>query len=84
VISLGVFNDPAGAAEAEALARRAGFEPRTVARTRENEVYWLDIDRLASAGLPTPEQLAVAGAAEVALRRCPAMESQATAAGPDS
>jgi len=35
----------------------AGFEPRTVERTREAEVFWLDIDRQASAGLPSLEQL---------------------------
>lgn len=75
VISLGVFSDPDRAAQAGTIARMAGYEPRTIERTREADVYWLDIDRQASAGLPTPEQLDDADAATVppiALRRCPA------------
>lgn len=74
VISLGVFSDPARAAEAGAIARTAGFEPRTIERTREADVYWLDIDRQASAGLPMPEQLEGADegtAPRIVLRRCP-------------
>lgn len=74
VISLGVFGDPDRAAQAATIARMAGHEPRTVERTREADTYWLDIDRQASAGLPTPEQLDgadPASAPRIALRRCP-------------
>jgi hypothetical protein len=74
VISLGVFTDPARAREVSAVARAAGFEPRTVEREREADVFWLDIDRQASAGLPSTEQLgADAGQLPpLELRRCPA------------
>ena len=88
VISLGVFADPARAREVSAVARAAGFEPRTVAREREAGVFWLDIDRQASAGLPSTEQLG-ADAAQLPpleLRRCPAPDAvvpaTATATGP--
>ena len=74
VISLGVFTEPARAEQVETIARMAGFAARTVERTREADVLWLDIDRQASAGLPSPEQLG-AGAPDqrpaVGLRRCP-------------
>jgi hypothetical protein len=82
VISLGVFTEKARASEAETIARMAGFEPRTVERTREADVFWLDIDRQASAGLPTVEQLGAGVSGQlpvVGLRRCPATEA---AAGP--
>ena len=88
VISLGVFTDPARAREVSAVARAAGFEPRTVEREREADVFWLDIDRQASAGLPSTEQLG-ADAVQLPpleLRRCPgpdaAMPATATATGP--
>lgn len=75
VISLGVFTEPARAEQARAIAMMAGFEPQTVERTRDADVYWLDIDRQASAGLPTVGQLGAdaSGRLEgVGLRRCPA------------
>jgi hypothetical protein len=82
VISLGVFTDPARAREASAVARAAGFEPRTVEREREADVFWLDIDRQASAGLPSTEQLD-ADAAQLPpleLRGCPASDAAVPAA----
>lgn len=74
VVSLGVFTEPRRAAEAATIARMAGFEPRTVERTREADVFWLDIDRQASGGLPALEQLGAddpARVPRVELRRCP-------------
>ena len=82
VISLGVFTDPARARQVSAVARAAGFEPRTVAREREADVFWLDIDRQASAGLPSTEQLGAdtAQLPSLELRRCPTAETEAPAA----
>ena len=87
VISLGVFTDRARAEQAATIARMSGFEPRTVERTRDAEVFWLDIDRQASAGLPSLEQLG--GGADpqpaIDLRRCPGPtppDAQAPAAVP--
>jgi len=84
VISLGVFTEPERAEQARMIAKMAGFEPRTVERTREADVSWLDIDRQASAGLPSLEQLGADSAGRlpgIGLRRCPAAEPQADAAG---
>lgn len=77
VISLGVFADPERARQVSALARATGFEPHIVERVREADVFWLDIDRQASAGLPSPEQLGgdPAQLPPVELRRCPAAEA---------
>jgi hypothetical protein len=75
VISLGVFTDAERAEQARVIARMAGFEPRTVERAREADVFWLDIDRQASAGLPSLEQLdadATGQVPAIGLRRCPA------------
>jgi hypothetical protein len=77
VISLGVFTDRARAEQVAIIARMAGFEPRTVERLRESDVFWLDIDRQASAGLPSLEQLGGDDPARlpaIELRRCPAPE----------
>jgi hypothetical protein len=74
VISLGVFTEPERAEQARTIARMAGFEPRTVERTREADVLWLDIDRQASAGLPSLEQLGADSEGRlpgIGLRRCP-------------
>ena len=81
VVSLGVFADPARAREVSAVARAAGFEPRIVEREREADVFWLDIDRQASAGLPSTEQLGADAAQLPALelRRCPAPQEPAPA-----
>jgi len=77
VISLGVFTEPERAEQARAIAMMAGFEPRTVERTREADVAWLDIDRQASAGLPSLEQLGADSMGRlpgIGLRRCPTAE----------
>lgn len=90
VISLGVFTEPERAEQARTIARMSGFEPRTVERTREADVLWLDIDRQASAGLPSPEQLGADSEGRlpgIGLRRCPTAEppagAQAAAARPN-
>jgi hypothetical protein len=90
VISLGVFTEPERAEQARTIAKMSGFEPRTVERTREADVLWLDIDRQASAGLPSLEQLGADGEGRlpgIGLRRCPTVEppddAQAAAAQPD-
>jgi hypothetical protein len=57
VVSLGVFTDTARAGEAATLAREAGFAASVGDRYRTAEVYWLDIDRLANAGLPEADDL---------------------------
>jgi len=83
VISLGVFTDTARAEQVSIIARMAGFEPRTIERLREADVFWLDIDRQASAGLPSLEQLGGDDPAQlpaVELRRCP--EPEAATANP--
>jgi hypothetical protein len=80
VVSVGVFTDPARAEQAAAAARAAGFEPRTVDRLRAADVSWLDIDREASAGLPSPEQLQASEATRLPpleLRTCPGPETSA-------
>lgn len=90
VISLGVFTEPERAEQARIIAKMAGFEPRTVERTREADVLWLDIDRQASAGLPSLEQLGADSEGRlpgIGLRRCPATEppgdAQAESAQPN-
>jgi hypothetical protein len=86
VISLGVFTEPERAEQARTIAKMSGFEPRTVERTREADVLWLDIDRQASAGLPSLEQLGADSMGRlpgIGLRRCPSPESPADGqAGP--
>jgi hypothetical protein len=80
VISLGVFSEPERAEQARTIAKMVGFEPRTAERTREADVLWLDIDRQASAGLPSPEQLGADGMGRlpgIGLRRCPTGEPPA-------
>ena len=80
VISLGVFTEPERAEQARTIAKMVGFEPRTVERTREADVSWLDIDRQASAGLPSLEQLGADSLGRlpgIGLRRCPSLEPPA-------
>ena len=80
VISLGVFTESERAEQARVIARMAGFEPRTVERTRDADVFWLDIDRKASAGLPSLEQLGAGATGQlpaIGLRRCPAPDPAA-------
>ena len=51
-MSLGVFGDPAKAAEASAAAQKAGFTTLKEDRFRQADVLWLDVDRQANEGLP--------------------------------
>jgi len=85
VVSLGVYSDAERAASTVAAARAAGFEPRSVDAMRTADVIWLDVDRQASGGLPSPEQLRHAEPArlpQITLRPCPAqgLEDGAVAA----
>jgi len=85
VISLGVFTDKARAEQVSIIARMSGFEPRTIERLREADVFWLDIDRQASAGLPSLEQLGGGDPSQlpaVELRRCPEPEPEPAPANP--
>jgi len=80
VISLGVFLEPVRAEQLATAARAAGVEPSTIVRTRQADVFWLDIDRQASAGLPSLEQLGVEDRERlprVELRRCPIPQREA-------
>jgi hypothetical protein len=77
VISLGVFSDAARGRQVIALARRAGFTPTADDHYRTEDVFWLDVDRDANAGLPSLE---IFGARpgevpRIELRACPAAES---------
>jgi hypothetical protein len=73
VVSLGVFGDPAKAAEASAAAQKAGFTTLTEDRFRPADVFWLDVDRQANEGLPGLEVFQGEGArsTRVELRPCP-------------
>ena len=73
VVSLGVFGDPAKAAEAAATAQKAGFTTLTEDRFRQADVFWLDVDRQANAGLPGLEVFQGEGAqrTRLELRPCP-------------
>jgi hypothetical protein len=85
VVSIGVYADPRRAAEVAATVTRAGFEPRTDDRVRTLDVFWLDVDRQANAGIPElgdvgepPE-----GGLPLELRVCPSapIEDSATGSG---
>jgi hypothetical protein len=73
VVSLGVFSDPARAAEVAALAARIGLATRAIPRVRAEDVFWIDVDRQANAGLPSLEALQGSGGAptRLELRPCP-------------
>ena len=80
IISLGVFADEARARQAVSIARQSGFEPEVVERLRPADVFWLDIDRLANAGLPALEDLqgpGPSGSPPLELRPCPQSEPSA-------
>lgn len=77
VVSLGVFTDAARSAEVIAIARKAGFTPKVENSYRNEDVFWLDVDRDTNAGLPGLE---VFGGEDgqvprIELRACPAEES---------
>ena len=85
VISLGVFADEARAGQAISIARKSGFEPQVVARLRPVDVFWLDVDRAANAGLPALEDLqgaAPRSAPPLELRPCPQSERAAATEAP--
>jgi len=73
-ISIGVFKEPARASSAVATARKAGFAAEVSDRTRQADVWWLDVDRQENGGLPTLEALGVtrSSAPPLELRACPA------------
>jgi hypothetical protein len=77
VISLGVFGDSARTSQVVAIARQAGFTPKVNDRYRAEDVFWLDVDRVANAGLPGVDVFrGPAGqAARFDLRACPAPDS---------
>ena len=72
-VSLGVFSDARRAGEVVALARSAGFAAQVSDRYRTAQVFWLDMDRVANAGLPDIEDLRGPGItwASFELRACP-------------
>jgi hypothetical protein len=77
IISLGVFADEARADQVITIARKSGFEPQVVERLRPADVFWLDIDRRANAGLPALEDLQGSGpdgSPPLELRPCPQSE----------
>jgi hypothetical protein len=83
VVSLGVFADPAKAAEAAAAAQKAGFTTLTEDRFRPADVFWLDVDRQSNEGLPGLEvfQGEDAQPPRVELRPCPVATQAATPVG---
>jgi hypothetical protein len=72
-VSLGVFSDAGRAEDVVALARSAGFTAQVSERYRTAQVFWLDMDRAANAGLPNLEDLRGPGIAPASfeLRACP-------------
>jgi hypothetical protein len=83
VVSLGVFADPAKAAEAAAAAQKAGFTTLTEDRFRPADVFWLDVDRQSNEGLPGLEvfQGEDAQPPRIELRPCPVATQAATSVG---
>jgi hypothetical protein len=72
-VSVGVFSDPARAAQAAETARKAGFAAEVSDRTRPADVWWLDVDRLQNGSLPSLEALGAANREPpLELRACPA------------
>ena len=82
VVSLGVFTDAGRSARAIAIARRAGFKPKAENYYRTEDVFWLDADRDANAGLPGPEVFRGPDGQgpNIELRACPAADSVTPAA----
>ena len=80
VVSLGVFGDPAKAAEASAAAQKAGFTTLTEDRFRQAGVFWLDVDRQANEGLPGLEVFRGEGnpPTRLELRPCPVASETVT------
>jgi len=82
VVSLGVFSDPGRAAQVLAIAQQAGFTPKALDHYRTEDVFWLDVDRDANAGLPGLEMFRTRDGQvpRVELRACPAADSVTPAA----
>ncbi len=78
-VSIGVFGEPARAAAAVAAARKAGFSAEVSDRTRQADVWWLDVSRQDNGGLPALEALGVTRANDppLELRACPAQPKPA-------
>jgi hypothetical protein len=79
-VSLGVFGEPARAAQVAEIARKAGFTPEVSDRTRSAGVFWLDVDRLENGSLPDLGVLGTrpaAAAPPLELRACPASPAPA-------
>ncbi len=72
-VSLGVFTEVERAVQVVDLARSAGFSAQLSDRYRTAEVFWLDVDRNANAGLPPVEDLRGPDVGQPAfeLRPCP-------------
>ena len=77
VVSLGVFSDPGRAAQVMAKAMQAGFTPQVEDSYREEDVFWLDVDRSDNAGLPGLEMFRIqdGGGTRIELRACPDPDS---------
>jgi hypothetical protein len=80
VVSIGVYAEASGAAEAVEIARKTGFTAQESDRTGPADVVWLDIDRHDNGGLP-PMDLLGAGRSEamppLEMRPCPATATPA-------
>jgi hypothetical protein len=77
VVSLGVFGDPGRGAQVLAIAQKAGFTPKAQDHYRTEDVFWLDVDRDANAGLPALEMFRAQDrqVPRIELRACPAADS---------
>ncbi len=82
VVSLGVFSDAGRTAQVIAIAKQAGFTPQAEDHFRTEDVFWLDVDRGANAGLPGLEVFRApeGQAPRVELRACPVADSVTLAA----
>lgn len=78
-VSVGVFADPARAAEVAMTVITAGFTPQISDRLRTLDVFWLDIDRQANGSLPSLDGLAGGpnGDLPLEMRACPVEPSAA-------
>ncbi|HEX9208292.1 MAG TPA: SPOR domain-containing protein [Steroidobacteraceae bacterium] len=73
-VSVGVFADPAKAAEVARTVAAAGFTPEVSDRMRTLDVLWLDIDRQANGSLPALDAITSRpnGDLPLEMRACPA------------
>jgi hypothetical protein len=84
IVSVGVYADPARAAEVAATVERAGFPASTGERRRALEVLWLDVDRQSNGGLPALDALGAPppGALPYDMRACPGTVGNADVTAP--